>query len=430
MSELDAFAGGSEAILESTSASGTRVLCELVPGARSVAIGVWFRTGSRDDPDDRSGVSHFIEHLLFKGTTGRTARMISEEFDLMGGNLNAFTAKDHMCIYARVLDDDFERASDVLVDMVTSSRFSPDDVELERNVILDEIATYEDTPDELVFDLLEGLIWHSDRIGRPILGSEDSVSSITRDDVTAFFGEYFGASNLAIVTAGSASLDRASRCLGEPLASLGARKPAPVRGPARVGGGVDVRAKQVEQAHFCIGVVGLPAHDDRQYALLVLNSILGGGPSSRLFQKVREERGLAYSIYSFQSSYHDTGLLGVYAATSPQAASTVRQIIEEEIVRLRAQTCAADEINRAKSQMKRSLVLGLESMSSRMMRIGRSELVYGRVVGLPEVLSRLAAVRAEDVRSLACEVWAPGRVSTAAIGPDAGEIRTALGVAF
>jgi len=428
VSEIDSFAGGSETVLEATLSSGAKVLCERVQGSRSVAAGIWQKTGSRDDPGEKSGVSHFIEHLLFKGTRNRTARNISEEFDLMGGNLNAFTAKDHLCIYCRVLDEDFERAADVLVDMVTASCFEPKDMDLERNVILDEIATYEDTPEELVLDLLEGVMWERETIGRPILGSEKSVLSINRDDVTGFFGDYFGASNLAVVTSGSVSLDRVIRCLGEPLESLGARKQMPVRTGARVSGGTDVRAKQVEQAHFCIGAAGLPAGDERQYSLHVLNSILGGGPSSRLFQKVREERGLAYSIYSFQSSYHDTGVFGVYAATSPAATRDVKAIVHEEIDRLRAELCGEGEIERAKNQIKRSLVLGLESMSSRMMRVGRSELVYGRIVGLAEVLSKLAAVEARDVRDLAREIWTAGRVSIAAIGPDAAETSRALGV--
>ena len=429
MSDEDTFMMGNEAVAARVLPSGTKVLCETIKSARSVSLGVWLPVGSRNDPQRKEGISHFIEHLFFKGTENRTARQISEEIDSVGGQLNAFTAKEHTCVYAKVLDDDFSVAAGILKDMVTNSTFEARNIELERGVILDEIATYEDAPDELVLDLLESVIWDDHPMGRPILGCQDAVSSIRERDIRDHFRAYYGSNDVLVTACGNISIDRVVDELGEGLSLLGRhdRLPVPpVRSACKKA--TRVRAKQVEQIHFCLGAPGLKARDPRQYTMHVLNGVLGGGASSRLFQRVREEKGLAYSIYSFHSSYRDTGVFGVYAASNPHSAKSVKAILEEEMAHLGALPASEAEIERARRQLKGSLILGLEGTSGRMMRLARSELLLGRVVPLQEVIKSIEAVESLDVMELAREILNPARISTVAVGAEADQVERTLGI--
>jgi predicted Zn-dependent peptidase len=411
-----------EEVSKITLPNGVRILCEHVPLARSVSMGIFMGIGSRDDPPAEGGVAHYIEHMLFKGTSKRSARQISEEIDEIGGQLNAFTAKEHTCVYARVLDEDFSVAADVVTDMVTSSLFQASDVELERTVLLDEISTYEDAPDELVLDLLENAIWDGYQLGNPILGTIQTVTQMKRDRIVEYFRERYTADKFIVTVAGSVGMERVIDQLAGSLSTLlPGREPSP-EPPVEVKRNVRVKPKQVEQVHFCLGRGGLRAGDPKSYVMNVLDNVLGGGPSSRLFQKVREERGLAYEVYSFHSGFRDTGVFGVYAASKPSLAREVKDILEQEMADMASHECDEREVLRAKRQIKSSLVLGLESTSSRMMRLGRSELVLGRVVPVSEVVNGIDRVTPQDVLNLAGEVLRLEEMSFAGVGADVADI--------
>lgn len=414
---------GNEPVERVVLPGGTRLIVEHVPQARSVALGVWIEVGSRHDPAGLEGVSHFIEHLLFKGTPRRTALQISEELDSVGGTLNAFTAKEHTCVYAKVLSEDFGLMADVLQDMVTQSIFREDDVSLERGVILEEINTYEDAPEELVMDLIESIVWHNHSMGKPILGTSEAVQAMARQQIIDFYRQRYRADQIVVTCAGNVETSRVLDEFGPAIQALGVssvtRPEPPLMREQRIS---KVRVKQVEQVHLCIGTEGLTADDRRQYSLHVLNNILGGGPSSRLFQKVREERGLAYSVYSFHSSFRDTGIFGVYAACNPCHVPLVRRLIGDEIKSLVDSHVLEAEIERAKRQLRGSLLLGLEGMTARMMRLGRSELLVDRIVPLSEVTQKIQQVTRDDVLTLAQSLLHPSRLFVAMVGPDTIEI--------
>lgn len=386
---------------------GLRVITETQPYVRSVSFGIWVGIGSRDEQRSVAGSSHFLEHLLFKGTQRRTALEISSAIEAVGGDTNAFTAKEYTCYYARVLDTDTELAVDVVSDMLTSSLIDPDDLEIERGVILEEIAMHDDDPGDAVHDLFARALYGTHPLGRPVIGSTETISAMTRDQVFDFYTERYRPPNLVVSIAGNVDHDRIVDLVQRAFASDGAGVPAPVRGtseipvlsPTRV-----VAHKDTEQAHLIVGARAFDRHDDRRFALDVLNQVLGGGMSSRLFQEIREERGLAYSVYSYASRYADTGMFGVYAGCAPSKVTEVVDLIAAELHTVAEKGLSEAEVVRGKGMLAGATVLGLEDSGSRMSRLGKGELLYGDVFTIDEQLARIEAVTAEEVRSVASTV--------------------------
>jgi predicted Zn-dependent peptidase len=405
---------------------GLRVVTESMPTVRSVAFGIWVGVGSRDETPSLAGSSHFLEHLLFKGTKRRNALDIAAVMDAVGGEMNAFTAKEYTCYYARVLDTDLPLAVDVVSDMVTSSLLTTDDFESERGVILEEIAMHDDAPDDIVHDAFARAIFGDHPLGRPVLGTVDSISAVSRGSVHGYYRRRYKASQMVVAVAGNIEHNHVVRLVrkafqdtglldvtGDPA---GPRRASSRSGPAFLGG-VNVTRRPTEQANLVLGTGGLARSDERRFALGILNNALGGGMSSRLFQEVRERRGLAYSVYSYHSQYADTGLFGVYAGCAPSRVTEVLSLCREQVDAVAKDGITAEEIARGKGQLKGSLVLGLEDTSSRMSRLGKGELVYGEQLTVDEVIARIDAVTADDVREVAAEVLAGGRLGLAVIGP-------------
>ncbi|WP_435744107.1 M16 family metallopeptidase [Nocardioides sp. SYSU DS0663] len=405
---------------------GLRVISEEMAGVRSAAIGVWVGVGSRDESATLHGCSHFLEHLLFKGTAERSALDISIALDAVGGEFNAFTAKEYTCFHARVLDEDLALAVDVLGDMVTGSLLAEEDVEAERDVILDEIAMHDDDPDDVVHNLFAAQAWGTDSaLGRDIAGTVDSITALTRAQVHDFYREHYRPGSMVVSVAGA--LDH--EALVEQVAAAFSRNgflegggdaPAPARGSEPwlpVQPGERSTTRPFEQVNLVLGMEGLGRNDDRRFALGVLNTALGGGTSSRLFQEVRERRGLAYSVYSFSGSHADSGVVGVSVGCLPAKRAEVLATVRAELAKVAAEGITAEELARGKGQLRGGLVLGLEDSGSRMSRLGKAELVYDELLSIDDVMARIDAVTLEEVRAVAAEVFAGPEV-LAEVGPE------------
>jgi predicted Zn-dependent peptidase len=390
---------------------GLRVLTEHVPGVRSAAIGVWVGVGSRDEDPATAGCSHFLEHLLFKGTPSRDALTISASVEAVGGDLNAFTAKEYTCYYARVLDSDLPMAIDVVCDMVAHSIITAADVEAERGVILEEIAMHEDDPGDVVHDVFTEAVLGASSLGRPVLGTTDSIESLHRDTIASYYHGRYTAPALVVAVAGNIDHERTLALVTEAFADRidGSADAAGPRGgeygyPGKPG--VLVSRRPTEQANVVLGTAGMSRRDPRRFALGLFSTALGGGMSSRLFQEVREKRGLAYSVYSFASHFADAGLFGLYAGCAPKRAREVLEICRDEVRRVAEHGITADELDRARGQTRGSLVLGLEDTGSRMSRLGKGELVHGELLSVDQVLARVDAVTLADVQAIAGELVA------------------------
>ena len=393
--------------------SGLRVVTEHVPGVRSAAVGMWVGLGSRDEPAPLAGAAHYLEHLLFKGTARRTAAQIAEEIDAVGGELNAFTSREHTCYYGHVLDEDLGLAVDLVCDVLADARLDPADVDLERRVVLEEIAIRDDDPEDLLADEFSAALFGEHPLGRPVLGTAASVTGMGRDALHRFYRRRYTPERMVLAVAGDrthgvtheAVLDMVQRGFGHRLGAVTAPVP-PRRGRARITGGrrLVVRTEDCEQAHLMLGVLALDRHDERRHVLGVLDAALGGGMSSRLFQQVREQRGLAYSVYSALDCYADTGTLSVYAGCSPDRLGEVAGVVREVLAALARDGLTDAELARGKGQLRGGLVLGLEDTGSRMSRLGRAELHRGEHLGVEQVLERIDAVRGEQVASLAGEL--------------------------
>src|SRR6516165_11866310 len=409
---------------------GLRVVTESLPAVRSVALGIWVGVGSRDEDQPHAGATHYLEHLLFKGTRKRTALEISAAMDAVGGEMNAFTAKEYTCYYARVLDADLPLAIDVLSDMVTASLIEPRDVDAERNVVLEEIAMNDDDPTDSVHEAFTAKLFGDTPLGRPILGTVDSINAITREQILEHYVARYTPPHLVVAAAGNVDHDAmvagVRAAFGPALSGFGAAEPAGPRlrgsgglwdgyGPA-AGTGVKLVSRSIEQANLVLGCEGLARTDDRRFALGVLNAALGGGMSARLFQEVREKRGLAYSVYSFTSQHAETGMWGVYVGCLPAKADEVLAICQEEIAKAVSGGLTDTELERGKGQLRASIVLGLEDPSSRMSRLGKAELVYPRLEPVDEVLTSISAVTSDDVRQVAAEILTRPK-ALAVVGP-------------
>ncbi|MFC3505111.1 M16 family metallopeptidase [Micromonospora krabiensis] len=404
--------------------SGLRVLTEAIPTMRSVSFGIWVAVGSRDETGTQSGAAHFLEHLLFKGTRKRSALEISSAIEAVGGETNAFTTKEYTCYYARVLDEDLPLAIDVMCDLVADSVLEPADVETERGVILEEIAMHDDEPGDEVHDLFSRAVYGDHPLGRLISGTEETVTPMSRRQIQSFYRRRYTAPQIVVAAAGN--LDHAAvvklvrqALRGSPLDTEKA-EPAPPRAatpavrtrPATT----MVESKETEQAHLILGCPGIDRTDERRFALGVLNNVLGGGMSSRLFQEIREQRGLAYSVYSYASQYADTGIFAVYAGCAPGKVDEVLDLTRAELARVAAGGLTEAEVARGKGMSKGSFVLGLEDTGSRMSRLAKGELLYGDLMPVDDLLARVDAVTVDDVNALAAELL--GReMSLAVVGP-------------
>jgi len=389
---------------------GLRVVTESMPGVHSVAFGVWVGVGSRDETPRLAGASHFLEHLLFKGTRRRSALEIAAVMDAVGGELNAFTTKEQTCFYAHVLDADLPLAVDVVCDVVTSAVIRAEDVDSERGVILEEIAMRDDDPDDVVHDLFAETLYGGHPLGRPVIGSVETIESMNRTQVAGYYRRRYRPERMVVAAAGNLdhrTVVRLVRKAFEPLLDSGDPLP-PRAGTPSVPNVPDRRVglieRRTEQAHLTVGGFGLDRCDERRYALGVLNNALGGGMSSRLFQEVRERRGLAYSVYSYGSHYAGGGTFGVYAGCHPKRAREVLQIVRDELAAVAQDGLRPEEIARGKGQFRGGLVLGLEDTGSRMSRLGKSELVYGDHITVAELLERIEGVTAEQIRDVAAQL--------------------------
>jgi predicted Zn-dependent peptidase len=373
-----------------------------MPGVRSVALGMWVSAGARDEPSRIAGASHFLEHLLFKGTPTRDAQAIAEAFDAIGGDLNAFTAREHTCFYARVLDRDVDMAMEHLCDMLQHSILRTDDFEAERQVILEEINMHEDTPDDLVHDLFAETVWSDHPLGRPVLGTVETITGQNRDQVKRFYRKHYVPENVVVVGAGNLDHDRLVELVAKlmpagKVVSDGSPWKLRAAGDApRPSGESMVKRRKTEQAHIVLGTGALSRSDPDRFAFGVVNNALGGGMSSRLFQEIREKRGLAYSVYSYHTMYAETGLFAAYAGTTPARAKQVVKLIRDEVERIATDGVTGGELERAKGHLKGSLVLSQDDPGGRMNRLGKSEIGHGEILTIDQVLERIDAVTAED----------------------------------
>jgi predicted Zn-dependent peptidase len=410
-----------------TLGSGVRVVTETMPAVRSVAIGFWIGTGSRGESDEQAGLSHLLEHLLFKGSSRYGSLEIDQIFDGMGAELNAGTGKETTSVYARVIDQHVPEAFDVMADMV----FRPtlDDIDSERAVILEEIAMYEDDPQEKVFDVLGEAVFGDHPLGRAIIGRAPVIADTPASQIAAFHHSRYAPTNVVIAAAGAiehdAIVELAAQHASDASGADGAAPPAPTT-PTDLHPRHRFERKDTEQYHVCLGGPALSRHDERRFALRVLDTIFGGTSSSRLFQEIRERRGLAYSVYSFTSAYKDIGQVGLYVGTRADNVTEALSVVGTELGRLREEPATPDELNRAKENLKGRVALSLESTGARMNRLGAEVLAGMPLLSLDETVERIESVTIDDLVSLVDELWAPGRLSAAGIGPDRDRFEQAL----
>lgn len=376
--------------------SGLRIVAEEMPGFRSVSFGIWVKTGSRNERLPENGISHFIEHMLFKGTPRHSAQAIADIFDGIGGNVNAFTAKEYTCYYAKVLDDHLPIAVDVLSDMFFHPKLDPGDMAKEKKVIFEEIAMYEDTPDDLVHDLAARAAFGDHPLAYSILGLKDRLMALEPDDLRDYMARHYRPDNTVVALAGHVP-PNVVELIGERFSSFPAGGAAePPEAPAFAGGLV-YHAKKTEQNHLCLSMPGFAYDDPNLYAMILLNNQIGGGMSSRLFQEIREKRGLAYSVYSYHSAHTDTGLFTIYAGTAPEQTREVLDVTLQTLADVRDRGLTDAELTKGKEQLKGNLILSLESTGSRMNRIGKNELLLGRHTSIDELIARIDRVSHEDI---------------------------------
>ena len=400
-------------------ANGLTVLTEQMPHVRSVSMGAWVGSGSRDESADVNGISHFVEHMVFKGTTSRSAQQIAREVDTIGGNLDAFTGKETVCFNIKVLDENVAPALDVLSDLVLHPTFTPEELAREQGVILEEIKMDEDNPDYLVNEVFMQNFWKGDALGRPILGTKKTVSSFNQQVVFDFYAGRFTPRNMVFSAAGNLDHDVFVAEVEKEFRSLAASGDAVLPKTAAPKATPHItlkRKKSLEQVQVCLGVPALPVNDPNRYGVYLLNTMLGGGMSSRLFQTIREDQGLAYSIYSEMSPFRDTGSLCVYAGTSVDKTERVLQLTLRELRRLKEETVSDVELKRAKDQLKSNMVIGLESSGSRMANLARQEMYFGRFFGVDEMTAEIEAVTPDAIQTLARELFRPEALALTLLG--------------
>ncbi|MDR6997893.1 pitrilysin family protein [Neobacillus niacini] len=406
-----------------TCQNGVRIVLEQIPTVRSVAIGVWIGTGSRNENPENNGISHFLEHMFFKGTTTRSAKDIAESFDSIGGQVNAFTSKEYTCYYAKVLDTHSKFALDVLADMFFNSTFVAEELNKERNVVLEEIKMYEDTPDDIVHDLLSRAVYENHPLGYPILGTEETLNTFTGDKLNEYIHDRYTPENVVISIAGNVSdafIDEVEKYFGSYSGgNHESRENTPVFHSNQIS-----RKKETEQAHLCLGFEGLKIGHEDIYSLIIVNNVLGGSMSSRLFQEVREQRGLAYSVFSYHSAYQDSGIVTVYGGTGAKQLDLLFETIQETLDKLKQDGITEKEITNTKEQLKGSLMLSLESTNSRMSRNGKNELLLKRHRSLDEIIEQIDQVTKQSADEMARSIFS-NQYSVSLISPD-GELPKGL----
>jgi len=398
--------------------NGVRVVSEMVPYVQSASVGIFVGVGSRDEDDRVRGISHFIEHMMFKGTAKRTARQIADEIESRGGHLNAYTDKESTTYQARVLAEHTPLAVDILTDMLLSSLHDPDEIEREKRVVIEEIKMYEDTPEEMVHELFEETLWESHPLGKSIIGTEATVGGLSRDDLLTHIGTRYRPDRIVVAGAGNIDHAELTALSEQALGRLDGVAPQRIlRSPQPSGKSQTREKRDIEQTHFCLGTAAYSKHDRERFALSILNNVLGGNMSSRLFQEIREKRGLAYAIGSYGRSYQDGGHFCVYGGTSPDSYEEVLELTRKEFTSVRANGLTEDELTKAKTQVRGGLVLGLENMNARMNRYGESLLSYGRVIPISEILDEYEAVTHEKIGEVAGRVLDESKLTLTAIGP-------------
>lgn len=400
--------------------NGLPVVMEPIRNMRSVVLGIWVKVGSRNEPPEKNGISHFLEHMFFKGTKKRSAKDIAFEIDSLGGELNAFTSRENTTFYVKLLDEFLEKGIELLSDIFLNSTFPEEDIEKEKKIIKEEIKMIEDIPDDYIHDLSNQTIWGNSGLGQSVLGRRDTIKLFTKDDLISHIRKYYGTKDIVVSCAGNFEDEHLLSLLNKNLGHL-RRGSEPWRGEAPdFANKVDVFSKELSEAHICLGIKGIPQASDERYSLFTINTILGAGVSSRLFQEIREKRGLAYSIYSFIASYFDTGVWGVYAGVSRKKVKEVLELILAEIYNLK-DTINETELQRAKNQLKGNIILGLESTSSRMNNIARQEIYYGKYYSPREIMNEIDSITIKQIKELTEQLVRKECFSLTIYGPVAAD---------
>jgi len=398
--------------------NGVRVVMERIPSVKSVSVGVWIRSGSRDEEEREQGIAHFTEHMFFKGTERRSAQAIAHEIDAMGGELNAFTSRETTTFYVKVLEENLPQALDLLADLLQRAQFPTREIEREKQVVLEEIKMVEDDPEDYISDLHTQRLWEKNPLGRPILGSTETIQGFRRSTIQRYLKRHYHPSETVIAVAGNFSVSLAIKLLNKVFGRSGSNsRPLNKRATPVMMARVTHQEKRLEQTHFCLGANGLAVNHPDRYGLYTLNSILGGNMSSRLFQEIREKRGLAYSVYSYLSSFEDAGLLTIYAAVGSRAFREAIRLTLQAIRELKERGITKEEYRTAISQIKGGLLLNLESSSNRMSRLAKDELYFGRHISVKELISGIEKVKASQVQRLAQELFDEKNLSLTVLGP-------------
>ena len=400
--------------------NGLRLLTEQMSHVRSVSIGVWLTRGSRHEPQEQSGIAHFVEHMLFKGTGRRTAEDIAQAIDSIGGQMDAFTAKEYASYYIKVLDEHLPLAVDVLSDIVMNPAFSAEDIEREKKVVLEEIKMVEDTPDDLVHELFTENFWHDHPLGRPILGTKDTVEGLNQAALRRYFSTVYTAPNLIIAAVGNITHAQVKELVGNAFKGLPTTSEPITEAPPRVIPRITIRNKELEQSHVCLGAPSYRQDHEDRYSSYVMNTVLGGSMSSRLFQNVREKRGLAYAVFSGLSAYRDAGSMTIYAGCANDAVSELIDVVIAELRRIKDEPMPESELRRAKDHLKGSLMLNLESTSSRMSHLARQEIYFDRQFGLDETLEGVERVTPGDIQRVARDLFSDGALAATVLGAVSG----------
>ncbi|MEA1903091.1 MAG: pitrilysin family protein [Actinomycetota bacterium] len=397
--------------------NGLRVISESMPSLRSVAIGCWVDTGTRDENDNEAGVSHLLEHLLFKGSETMSARYVSETFDSMGAESNAFTTKEATCFWSRLLDQDLHTGLDILSEIIQRPAFRSNEIDAERHVVIEEINMYEDDPTEVAFENYTTAVFTNHDLENPVLGTRDSVLGMSRDDIDGYWKRRYGARSMVVAAAGSVDHQALVEMITERFGDWSGDTVAHAHNSVEAASRINVSNRDTEQAHLILGGLGLSRSDERRWAFEVLNHVMGSGMSSRLFREVREERGLAYAIYGFRLAFAETGAWGVYVGTTPNQTDTALNVIREELAKVVAEGITLEELERAKGSMRGGLALALEDANSRMVRLGRDELVGMPHLSVDERLAKLEAITLDDVQSVAADMYGSDTRMIGAVGP-------------
>ena len=397
--------------------NGLRVITESMPSLRSVAVGCWVDTGSRDENGNEAGISHFLEHLLFKGSDDMSAREVSETFDAIGAESNAFTSKEATCYWARLLDQSLETGLDVLSEIIQRPAFRSNEIDAERQVVIEEINMYEDDPNDVAFERFTTAVFAGHDLADPVLGTRDSIRGVSRDEIAGYWKRRYGAGSMVVAAAGSVDHGDLVGMIGERFADWGGDVVDHDHTPVMAEPKVHVKTRETEQAHIVIGGPGLDRSDERRWAFEILNHVMGSGMSSRLFREVREERGLAYAVYGFKLAYADNGAWGVYVGTTPSQTDTALNIIREELAKVVAHGITAEELERAKGSMRGGLALSMEDANSRMVRLGRDELSGMPHLSVGQRLDKLESIDLDDIKAVAADLYGAEKRMIGAVGP-------------